>query len=107
MLSGTRLNLRLEGVKVAINTPGLKIIREHKDLPNLEYELSLFYLLAILEGSHLTAKIMIKEMKVIDYYKREPEKTSVKMLQNSASHNAMDRIYNVDQSVLDRDRASA
>ena len=81
MLSGTRVSFRLEGIKVAINTPGLKIRREHKDLPNFEYDMGLLYIHAILEGSNLIAKIMIKEMKVIDYYKREPEKSSVKMLQ--------------------------
>ena len=31
MLSGTRFAFRLEGIKVAINTPGLKIRREHKE----------------------------------------------------------------------------
>jgi hypothetical protein len=29
MLSGTKVSFRLEGVKVAISTPGLKIRREH------------------------------------------------------------------------------
>lgn len=78
MLSGTRISFRLQGVKVAINTPGLKIVREHKDLPNFEYDLNMVYVHAIIEGANVVAKLMINEMKVLDYFKREPEKTSVK-----------------------------
>ena len=41
MLSGTKFQLRLEGVKLQINTPGLKIKRAQKEMPNLEFDLSL------------------------------------------------------------------
>ena len=89
MLSGTRLSFRLEGVKVAISAPNLKIRREHKDIPNFEYEMNLLYTHAVIEGANVVAKVMIKEMRVIDYFKREPEKSSSRMLQGSTSHNAM------------------
>lgn len=80
MLSGTRLSFRLERVRMAINTPGLKIRREHKDMPNFEYDLGMLYVQTVIEGANVIAKVMIKEMKVIDYFKREPEKASVKLL---------------------------
>ena len=107
MLSGTKLTFRLEGVKVAINTPGLKIKREHKELPNFEYDLNLLYVHAVLEGANVVAKVMVKEMKVVDYFKREPEKSSIKLLNASNSHAAINNIYGLDQSVMDRERANA
>jgi hypothetical protein len=64
----------------------------------------MLYLHGVIDGANIVAKVMIKEMKVIDYFKREPEKTSVKMLQASSSHNAINNIYGLDQSVMDRDR---
>ena len=107
MLSGTRLTFRLEGVKVAISSPGLKIRREHKELANFEFDLNLLYIHAILENANLVAKVMIKEMKVIDHFKREPEKSSFKLLNASNSHGAINNIYGLDQSVLERERATA
>lgn len=67
----------------------------------------MLYVHAIIEGAYVTAKVLIKEMKVLDYFKREPEKASIKQLQNSASHNAIENIYGLDNSVMERDRAGA
>lgn len=105
MISGTKFCLRLEGVGFAIKTPGMRVIREHKELPNFEMNLNLLYIHALIEDTNVNAKVMIKEIKLIDYFKLESESASNRMIA-SASNNAMRNIHNVDNSMMD-DRFNA
>lgn len=71
MLEGFKFSFRLEGVRVSIFTPEFKIVKEHKILPNMEFDLALFGIyLTIVEGN-VVVKIMLREMKLVDYFARE------------------------------------
>jgi hypothetical protein len=54
-------------------------------MPNVEFDLSLLTVQAELQWSNLISRVLIKEIKVVDFFKREAEKTSIKHLQNSTS----------------------
>jgi hypothetical protein len=41
MLSGTKFQLRIEGIRAQILTPGLNIKRAQKEMPNIEFDLNL------------------------------------------------------------------
>jgi hypothetical protein len=76
MISGTKFSLRLEAIKLGVYAPEIVIKREHRELPILEYEFGILAVLASINGAILTAKVLAKEMKMIDVYRREPEKVS-------------------------------
>jgi hypothetical protein len=60
--------LKLEGVRVAVQIPTHKIIREHKELPNLEFFIGLVSVSLGIVEQNVIVKVVLKEIKLIDYY---------------------------------------
>lgn len=85
MISGFKFNLRLEAVRSAVFAPSFKIWKGQVQMPILEFQLNNLAVLASINEAMLNAKVLIKEMKVVDFYKREPEKQSSKFIANSNS----------------------
>ena len=85
MLSGTLFSLRLEAVRFSIYTPGMMIKRQQQELPNLHFDLGPLCVAVAIQNERLVAKILIKEIKLLDYFKKEMEKTSLRHIQGSVS----------------------
>lgn len=69
-LTGFKFTLRLEGVKAKVFT-NKKIRKQHQDLPALEFNLDMIAVIASLINTNLVAKILLKEIRLIDYFKKE------------------------------------
>lgn len=70
MVSGLKFSLRLESIKLQVFTQQLSIKREHKQLPNLEFELAILAVLVSVQNTNVVLKVLLKEIKLLDYFKR-------------------------------------
>ena len=85
MLSGTIFSLRLEALRFSVYTPGMQIKRQQSELPNLHFDLGPLCVALAIQDERLIAKVLIKEIKLLDYFKKEMEKSSIRHIQGSIS----------------------
>lgn len=88
MLTGFKFSLRLEGIKAKL-FGNKKMVRAHQPLPRVEFCLDLLALSANIQGANLLAKVLLKEIRLVDYFKREPLKVFSRQTNNASRPNMM------------------
>jgi hypothetical protein len=73
MLSGFKFSLRVEGIKAKL-FGNKKIVKAHQPLPRLEFCLDMLTVTAGIQGQNLLAKVLLKEIRLVDYFKKDPLK---------------------------------
>lgn len=71
LLTAVKFVLKLEGVRATVSIPDKKIVRQHKEEPNLEMQMGIVAVLLGVMEQNVIVKVLLKEIKVVDYYKRE------------------------------------
>ena len=70
MLGGFKFTLKLEAIRANVFT-GKKIIKQHIELPQLQFEIGVIAVLMNIQNANVNIKVLVKEIKLLDYYKRE------------------------------------
>lgn len=76
-VSGIKFSVRIESVLLSLNTPEISIKKQHLFLPLFEYHIGMIILAGDVKNTTLSVRLLLHEMKVIDYFKREVERNSV------------------------------
>lgn len=74
MLTGFKFSMRLEGVKIKVFTEK-KIRKQQQELPHFEFNLDMVTVMAEIRNVNLVAKVLLKEIRLIDFFKREASRT--------------------------------
>lgn len=91
MLGGFSFTFKLEGFRVGVFSKQ-SIKRQGKDVPTLEIDVGVIAVLMGIQQEKVAAKILLKEIKVLEYYRREEMRAFTKQVNNSAG-NALVQIY--------------
>lgn len=75
MLRGFKFSLRLESVKLQLFIPENKIVREHKLLPNFEFDLSILGVFVDILDQNVIVRVLLKEIKVNDFFRKDIRRT--------------------------------
>lgn len=100
MLTGFKFSLRLEGIKAKL-FGNKKMVRAHQPLPRVEFCLDLLAVSANIQGANLLAKVLLKELRLVDYFKREPLKVFSRQTNNASRPNLRDGSYSRSQVQAD------
>ena len=103
MLTGFKFSLRLEGVRAKL-FGNKKMVKAHQPLPRLEVCVDLLAVSANIQGQNLVAKVLLKEVRLVDYFKREPLKVFSRQTNNVSRQNpnmVRDSSYSRSQVQLD------
>jgi hypothetical protein len=86
MLMGFKFSLRLEKIHAKI-FPKKRIKRQHQELPCIEFNLEMLAVIAQVHSLNLVAKVLLKEIRLIDYFKREDQRNFNSRQVNNISRN--------------------
>jgi hypothetical protein len=81
MLTGFRFTLRLEAIRAKVFAEK-RIRKQQQDLPALEFNLDIVAVIASLINTNLVAKVLLKEIKLVDYFKREAPRSFSRQVNN-------------------------
>jgi len=71
MLSGVKISFRMESIRILVFTPEVLIMKEQKELANLDIEIGMLGLFLNIVEENIIAKVLLREIKMIDYFKPE------------------------------------
>jgi hypothetical protein len=101
-LDGFNFTFKLQGLKVHI-FPWEVVWRQSQPIPLLEVEVGVVALFISILKANVAANVLLKEIKLIEYYRKDQMQDYARQVNNLAGNNMLTQIFD-DQ--FDREQAS-
>lgn len=92
ILGGFNLNFKMEGIKIKIFTANV-IKKQNVQIPSLEIDIGVIAILMGIQQEKVALKVLLKEIKIVEYYRRELMRAFSRQVNGQITNNLMTTMY--------------
>lgn len=92
MLGGFTFAFKIEGISLKVFGSNV-IKRKGRDLPSVEVDIGVIAILLAIQNERVGAKILLKEIKVLEYFRRDQVRAYSRQVNNIADNQMLTSIF--------------